>query len=299
MTITTKATTKNRSVKLILPAVTLLMTGLLSACSGNSTKELNEETGKVVVSASHEAIDAAVNNPLRSADAVRDSARHPAETLKFFGLTPNMTVVEIWPGGGWYTNIVNPIVNQKGQFYAAHFHPFEGAPGYYSRSLESFKEKAKTEPLYKGLKVTEFHHTKAHDIAPANSADMVLTFRNVHNWYMGEGEEGVEMAFQAFYKALKPGGVLGVVEHRMPEKFDQEVSKRSGYMKQSFVVAAAEKAGFELVATSEINANPKDTADHPKGVWTLPPRLANGEVDKEKYQAIGESDRMTLKFVKK
>ncbi|GAA0294636.1 class I SAM-dependent methyltransferase [Psychrosphaera haliotis] len=284
-------------------ASAIALTAALAACSGNSAKSeseaLTEETGKVLVSASNEVIDAAVKNPLRGDAANRDMYRHPAETLKFFGLKPDMTVVEILPGGGWYTSIINPVVTMNGQFYAAHFHPYEGAPGYYARSLNGFKEEAKTNVLYKGLKITEFHHLKAHDIAPEGSADMVLTFRNVHNWYMGDGDAGVDGAFKAFNKALKKGGILGVVEHRMPESQDQVENKNSGYMKQSYVIAAAEKAGFELLESSEINANAKDTADHPKGVWTLPPRLANGDVDKAKYVAIGESDRMTLKFVKK
>lgn len=243
-------------------------------------------------------IEKAVKSDTRLEQSSRDQYRHPKETLEFFGLKPDMTVVEVLPGGGWYTSIINPIVQEKGKFYGASFHLYEGASAYYKRSVDSFKQKIATDPIYKGIVVTEFHQTKALDIAPANSADMVLTFRNVHNWYMGDGDLGVETAFTAFYKALKKGGVLGVVEHRMPESLDQVENKRSGYMKQSYVIAAAKKAGFTLVASSEINANSKDNAQHPKGVWTLPPRLALGEEDKAKYLAIGESDRMTLKFVK-
>ncbi|MDU0113758.1 methyltransferase [Psychrosphaera aquimarina] len=240
----------------------------------------------------------AVQSDVRAEHSARDQYRHPQQTLEFFGLKPNMTVVEIWPGGGWYTSIINPIVQEHGKYFAANFHIFEGSPNYYKKSLDSFKQKVATNPVYKGIEVTEFHQTKALNIAPESSVDMVLTFRNVHNWYMGDGDLGVENAFKAFYKALKKGGVLGVVEHRMPESLDQVENKRSGYMKQSYVIAAAEKAGFKLAATSEINANSKDSAQHPKGVWTLPPRLALGEEDKAKYLAIGESDRMTLKFVK-
>ncbi|MEC7483146.1 MAG: methyltransferase, partial [Pseudomonadota bacterium] len=143
-----------------------------------------------------------------------------------------------------------------------------------------------------------FDPIKALDISDAGSADMVLTFRNVHNWYMRHGDEGIDNAFGAFFKALKPGGVLGVVEHELPESADDEAMKKSGYMKRSYVVAAAEKAGFVLEASSDVNANPMDTADHPKGVWTLPPRLALDDQDREKYMAIGESNRMTLKFTK-
>ncbi len=287
-----KSTTKKLAI--------VALAGLATACTGSYVKDNKtfSEDGKVLVSASKEAVEKAVSNPLRGKAMVRDLYRHPQQTLEFFGIKPDMTVVEILPGGGWYTSILNPIVKGEGQFYAAHFHMYEGAPGYYQRSLESFKEKAKTNPLYNGLKITEFHHLKAHDIAPAGTADMVLTFRNVHNWYMADGDEGVEKAFEAFAKALKSGGVLGVVEHRLPEDRDQVENKRSGYMKESYVIAAAEKAGFKLQAKSDVNANPNDTADHPRGVWTLPPRLALGDEERAKYLAIGESDRMTLKFVK-
>ncbi len=248
--------------------------------------------------ASTDAIQAAVSSELRAGQAERDQYRRPAQTLEFLGLQDDMTVVEVSPGGGWYTSVLNPIVKDKGQLYAAHFHMFEGAPGYFQRSLDGFKKKVAENPLFENIEITEFHQTKALDIAPAGTADMVLTFRNVHNWYMQDGDLGVENAFKAFNKALKSGGVLGVVEHRMPESLDQVANKRSGYMKQSYVVAIAEKAGFKLEASSEINANPKDSAQHPRGVWTLPPRLALGDQDKQKYLDIGESDRMTLKFVK-
>lgn len=287
-----KSTTK----KLALVA----LAGLATACTGSYVKDNKtfSEDGEVLVSASKEAVTKAVMNPARGDAAMRDVFRNPQQTLEFFGIRPDMTVVEILPGGGWYTSILNPIVKDEGKFYAAHFHMYDGAPGYYKRSLEGFKKKVASNELYKGLEITEFHHTKAHDIAPAGTADMVLTFRNVHNWYMADGDEGVEQAFVAFAKALKSGGVLGVVEHRLPEDRDQEEKKRSGYMKESYVIAAAEKAGFKLEAKSDVNANSKDTADHPRGVWTLPPRLALGDQDKAKYVAIGESDRMTLKFVK-
>lgn len=240
----------------------------------------------------------AVMDPARASQSARDEFRNPAETLEFFGLKQDMTVVEVSPGGGWYTAILNPVVKDKGKLIGAHFFIDDKAPEFYKRSLEGFKKKVGSNPLFSGIEISAFHPTKALDIAPAGSADMVLTFRNLHNWYMRHGDEGVMNAFKAFNKALKKGGVLGVVEHRMPEKLDQEENKRSGYMKQSYAIEMAKKAGFKLVATSEVNANEKDTAMHPRGVWTLPPRLALGDEDKEKYMAIGESDRMTLKFVK-
>ncbi|NVK23866.1 MAG: class I SAM-dependent methyltransferase [Gammaproteobacteria bacterium] len=255
-------------------------------------------SGSESATTSSSAIAIAVNAPERAEQSVRDKYRNPQATLEFFGLKEDMTVVEVSPGGGWYTSILNPVVKDSGKLIAAHFHVYEGAPGYYQRSLDGFNKKIASNPLFSGIEVTEFHPTKALDIAPEGSADMVLTFRNLHNWYMSDGDQGVENSFKAFHKALKKGGVLGVVDHRMPENLDQEENKRSGYIKQSYAIAAAEKAGFKLVAASEINANPKDTAQHPRGVWTLPPRLALGDENKDKYIAIGESDRMTLKFVK-
>ncbi|WP_404341183.1 class I SAM-dependent methyltransferase [Pseudoalteromonas mariniglutinosa] len=243
-------------------------------------------------------LQSAIESSQRSDDnRARDQYRNPAKTLAFFGFQPTMTVVEIAPGGGWYSEILAPALKEQGTFYAAHF-PADSEVGYYQRSLAGFKKKVAEDTRFSKVNITEFAPLTHVDIAPANSADMVLTFRNVHNWYMNKEEDAALSAFKAFYTALKPGGTLGVVEHRLPEAFDAEMQKSSGYMKQSVVIELAEQAGFELVATSEINANPKDTADHPKGVWTLPPRLALGEQDATKYKAIGESDRMTLKFKK-
>jgi len=227
----------------------------------------------------------------------RDQYRHPVQTLEFFGFKPSMTVVEIAPGGGWYSEILAPALKDHGTYYAAHF-PADSSVGYYQRSLAGFKKKVAEDERFSKVKITEFAPSTHLDIAPAGSADMVLTFRNVHNWYMSKDKEAAANAFKSFYTALKPGGTLGVVEHRLPEERDDEMQKSSGYMKQSVVVELAKKAGFELEASSDINANSLDTADHPKGVWTLPPSLRLGEQDAAKYKAIGESDRMTLKFKK-
>ena len=245
--------------------------------------------------ASNSALSHAVKSSERSSE--RDQYRHPVETLEFFGFKPTMTVVEIAPGGGWYSEILAPALKEQGTYYAAHF-PADSSVGYYQRSLVGFKKKVAEDERFSKVQITEFAPTTHLDIAPADSADMVLTFRNVHNWYMGKDKDGAVSAFQSFYKALKPGGTLGVVEHRLPEDRADEMQKSSGYMKQSYVIEIAKKAGFELVADSDINANPLDTADHPKGVWTLPPSLRLGEQDAAKYKAIGESDRMTLKFKK-
>jgi len=255
--------------------------------------------GVTATYASADAISDAAMSDIRSEKAkARDEYRHPQQTLRFFGLKPDMTVVEVSPGGGWYADILYSVVKEEGKYVAAHFYVDDSSSDYYKKSVKGFKEKTKPGMKYEGAEVTAFDPMKALDIAKAGSADMVLTFRNVHNWYMGHGEEGINNAFGAFFKALKPGGVLGVVEHELPESADVEAMKKSGYMKRSYIVAAAEKAGFVLEASSDVNANPMDTADHPRGVWTLPPRLALEEQNRDKYLAIGESNRMTLKFKK-
>lgn len=243
--------------------------------------------------------DAVASSERPAEQRIRDEFRNPQQTLHFFDIQPEMTVVEISPGGGWYSNILAPLLKDNGQYYAAHFYVDENTRDYFRKSREKFEQKIKTHAPYKNVKLTAFHTTKGKvKIAPDNSADKVLTFRNVHNWYMRGGDEAVLSAFQQFYAALQQGGELGVVEHRLPESAEDKAQEKSGYMKQSYVVKMAEKAGFKFLESSEINANLKDTAQHPKGVWTLPPRLALGEENASHYMAIGESDRMTLKFVK-
>ncbi len=262
----------------------------LAACSDNTQSD---------ASSSAMSLEQAVNsNPARSADNLsRDQHRHPIETLTFFEVEPDMAVVEIWPGGGWYTEILAPYLKNQGKLYAAHF-PKSETREYYVNSLAAFKERVANDPAFSAIELTEFAPTEDSAIAPAGSADRVLTFRNLHNWYMNAGEAGVEAAFATFYKALKPGGILGVVDHRLPESRPNTHMDSSGYMKESLAVKAAEAAGFEFVKSSDINANPEDSADHPRGVWTLPPTLGLGEQDRERYQGIGESDRFTLKFKK-
>lgn len=237
--------------------------------------------------------DAAIAGAWRKpADKARDQYRHPAETLKFLGVKPGQTVVEISPGGGWYTEILAPAMKGNGKYVAALANPLASMNA--AKSVEAFKTKYADKAIYGDIGIGVFGKGVA-DIVEPGSADVVLTFRNVHNWHMGGFDQE---AFNAFFKALKPGGTLGVVEHRLPEDRPDADMKSSGYMKVSYVKALAEKAGFKLVAASEVNANPKDTKDYPDGVWTLPPTLQKGDVDRAKYLAIGESDRMTLKFVK-
>ena len=240
-------------------------------------------------------LEAVIKGDHRSAKhKARDKYRHPLETLRFFGLKPHMTVVEIWPGGGWYTEILAPYLKGRGKYYAAGRNR-ETRDERIQRSIRRYDAKLAARPdLYGEVIVTELSQTKTR-IAPPGSADMVLTFRNVHNW-MKYGF--AETIFEAMFEALKPGGILGVVEHRAdPEDFP-DPQALSGYVHEEQVKELAKDAGFVFVAASEINANPKDSRHHPKGVWTLPPTLRLKDRDREKYLAIGESDRMTLMFRK-
>lgn len=232
----------------------------------------------------------------RSAEnKARDQYRHPQQTLEFFGVKNDMTVVEIWPGGGWYSEILAPYLRDKGQLYAAHFSA-DSKVAYFTKNLKGFIKKTTAQPeIYGKMILTELDPPAKIEIAPAGSADRVLTFRNVHNW-MKSGQ--ADVVFKAMYVVLKSGGILGVVEHRAAADTDQDPQAKSGYVREDYVIELAKKAGFKLVEKSALNANPNDTKNHPAGVWTLPPSLRLKEENKAHYLAIGESDRMTLKFVK-
>jgi predicted methyltransferase len=242
-------------------------------------------------------LDEVIDAPHRSEEnRARDRYRHPKETLLFFGLRENMTVVEISPATGWYTEILAPILKRQGKFLASPPALTADTPEPLKRRDAAYKAMVAADAkLYGGTTITNFDLQKP-VFGTAGNADMVLTFRNVHNWAKAGTADAM---FQAFHTALKTGGVLGVVEHRARPGTSFQRQIDSGYMTEAYVIETATRAGFKLAASSDINYNPKDTTDHPGGVWNLPPNLRGvAEKDKAKYLAIGESDRMTLKFIK-
>ncbi len=268
--------------KTALLACLLAGSGLLASCA----------TVRPVAAFDQAPLQLAAAAPTRTAaNIARDRYRHPVETLAFFGVRPSDTVVEIWPGGGWYSEILAPYLAQGGGTYI-------GVAS--ERGLTGLKKLVAGQPAaYSSVRTANFPilPTAAGTPVPAGSADVVLTFRNVHNWMMGDKPFEAQ-AFQQMYAMLKPGGTLGVVEHRLAESAADTRQLSSGYVKVSTVRSLAEAAGFRLAAASEVNANPRDTTDYPDGVWTLPPNYRLGDKDRARYAAIGESDRMTLKFVK-
>jgi len=266
-------------MKKILWALLLAISFLSTQAGGDST-----------------ALQKAIAGKQRSAEhKARDEYRHPQQTLEFFDVKDDMTVVEIWPGEGWYTEILAPYLKDKGKLYAAHFSADAKQP-YFKNGLEKFVKKIQKQPkVYSKVELTVLQPPEFLQIAPDGSVDRILTFRNVHNWMKNDQAAAV---FNAMYKALKPGGILGVVEHRNGTLKHQDIMAGSGYVSEDYVIALARNAGFEFLGKSEINANSKDTKDYPEGVWTLPPSLALKDKDRKKYLAIGESDRMTIKFIK-
>ena len=280
-------------------AALLLTTGAAGAVAQVTDAGLNAgpgtsaavSVGSAVLSSAQ--IQAVLDGDWRSRkDRLRDRYRHPAETLKFFGLRSEHTVIEIAPGGGWYTELIAPLVNARGHYIAAVSAPADGQESASARKLKAMF--ASHPGPFGNAEVRLFDSAKP-VLGPLGSADEVLTFRNVHNWTDAGSAPAM---FKAFYAVLAPGGVLGVVDHRAAEGSSFAAVERTGYLPTALVIALATDAGFRLDASSEINANPKDKRDHPAGVWTLPPTYSLGDVDRAKYEAIGESDRMTLRFVK-
>ncbi|MDH5822581.1 methyltransferase [Luteimonas sp. RD2P54] len=286
-----------------------LLPALFAACAAESDPPAAATTPPPAAEAPVPAPDAAVDSAAeldrvlagdwRTPEfAARDQYRHPKETLSFFGITPDMTVVEITPGGGWYAEILAPYLYENGTYVAAVVDPASQEEAdsreYYARARDGLRERLGGEPeaVYGRATMVEFDPA-APRFGEPGTADAVLTFRNVHNWLGNDTANGM---FQGFFEVLKPGGVLGVVEHRAEQELPKD--DESGYVAEATVIALAESAGFRLVDRSDINANRDDTRDHPNGVWTLPPSNNHDEADAEKYAAIGESDRMTLRFVK-
>lgn len=266
------------------PAAIAAAAALLAACATYSSRQT---TGA--------ALDAILAGSQRSeAERERDQYRHPKATLLFFGIRPEMSVLEVWPEPGWYTEILAPLLRAKGKYYAGVIAAEPGNP-HITQRLDEFREKLASRPdLYDGVTVVSFP-LDGGDAVPPGTLDMVLTFRNIHNWM---AHDTAAQAFAAMYRALKPGGVLGVTEHRGNPAVPQDRQAKSGYVNEDYAIKLIEAQGFRLVGASEINANPKDSKDYEQGVWTLPPTYRLGAKDHDKYAAIGESDRFTLKFVK-
>lgn len=271
-----------KTIKTLLSASIITLSLATVSCAEKSMEPMVKTQLAQAVASEHRS----------AANKMRDQYRHPQQTLEFFGFKSTMTVVEITPGGGWYTEILAPALKGKGKLIGAHY-PDTGEDNYYSNSRKKLVKKLASHDIYSEVELSDFVPKKASELAPAGTADMVLTFRNLHNW----GEEGVQQVFVDAFKALKADGILGVVEHRLPKGATAN-GMNSGYVSVEKTIAQAEAAGFTLIASSEVNANAKDKASYEKGVWTLPPSLAMKDTDKEKYLAIGESDRMTLKFAK-
>ena len=235
-------------------------------------------------------LEGAINSSDRSSkNIVRDEYRNPYETLTFFEIESSMKIVELSPGGGWYTEILANYLHDPGMLIAAHFDK-DSERAYFKRGRANFEKKMSSNSMYDNVKIVDL----SSNLAEPESVDAVLTFRNLHNWLGPQ----VNLIFSNSHKALKPGGILGIVEHRAKPGTSLEDMKKSGYVTEEYAIQVAKKNGFKLVSKSEVNANPNDTKDHPKGVWTLPPSFRLKEVDKEKYTDIGESDRMTLLFKK-
>jgi predicted methyltransferase len=278
------------------PLATAALTAMLVAgCAGEpvAREPVEPETDTTTA----QQIDAAIAGDQRSAESVaRDAWRHPKETLTFFGLERDMTVMEVWPGGGgWYTEILAPVLRDRGRLIVASWDPAVDN-SYVQDSLRAYRAKLEARPdIYDKVEVVALHYPTAMNPVPRGSVDMVLTFRNIHNWMP---RDAAKPMLEAMFAALKPGGILGVVEHRADIDKPQDPKARSGYVREDYAIQLIEGVGFKLIGKSDVNANPADTKDYDQGVWSLPPTLRLGAVEREKYLAIGESDRFTLRFEK-
>jgi predicted methyltransferase len=262
----------------------LLCAALLAACATSSSRQSTAQQLTTILAGDQRS----------EANRARDVYRHPKETLLFFGIRPEMTVLEVWPEPGWYTEIIAPLLRDKGTYYAA-VTPANPASAYATKRHAEFQAKLAARPdLYSKVNVVTLP-ADGRDVVPPGTLDMAVTFRNIHN-FMADGN--ASQTFATLYRALKPGGLLGVVEHRGNPAVPQDPAAKSGYVNEDYAVKLIEAQGFRLVAKSEVNDNPKDTKDYEQGVWTLPPVFRLGDKDHAKYAAIGESDRFTILFAK-
>ena len=271
-------TNNNRCLGVIAGAL------LTAACATYSTRQTTSQ-----------ALDRILAGEQRSQEnRARDRYRHPKQTLLFFGIRPEMSVLEVWPEPGWYTEVLAPLLADKGHYYAGVI-AADPKSRYITRRLDDFRAKLAARPEIYGKVTVVTFPLDGSDVVPPESLDMIVTFRNIHNWM---ARDQAAAAFATMYRALKPGGVLGVAEHRGNPAVPQDPQAKSGYVNEDYAIRLIEAQGFRLEASSQVNANPKDTKDYEQGVWTLPPTYRLGDKDRDKYAAIGESDRFTLKFVK-
>lgn len=283
-----------RTAGLVLAAMLIAVAGCADRSASETAADAAEAEADVQPVAG-EGLAAVVAGEHRSAaNKARDVHRHPVETLTFFGIRPDMTVVELWPFGGWYTEILAPYLRDGGVYYAAAMDPASTDANDQRYNAELNALLAAHPELYSNVRLSVLAKGKS-EIAPAGTADLVVSFRNIHNWVWADMDEEV---YAAAFAALKPGGVLGIVEHRHADPGYEPSTPGQAYVGEQWAIGKIEAAGFKLDARSDINNNPRDTKDHPRGVWTLPPIYALGEEDRARYEAIGESDRFTLRFVK-
>jgi predicted methyltransferase len=266
----------------------------LAACTGART----QPAAPAMDRATRSTLEAALGSPRRSeANRARDKYRHPEETLEFLGLRQDMTVLEVWPGAaGWWTEILAPVLRDHGRYIAASFDP--GASSANTQTaIKAYRAKLDADPAaYGKVEVTALAFPDALHPVPDNSVDLVVTFRNLHNWMARE--QAAPAMLKAMFAALKPGGILGVEDHRAKPDAPVDPAAKLGYVNESFAIELIKGAGFEFIGSSEVNANPLDTKDYELGVWTLPPTYRLGDKDRARFAAIGESDRFTLKFRK-
>ena len=272
------------AVRVAALASLLIAGGLIASCVATGGRETTANALDVVLAGSQRS----------AADRSRDQYRHPKATLLFFGIRPNTRVLQVWPESGWYTEILAPLVRAKGRYFAGVIAPDPGSRFLQARRAKYQRQLASRPDLYGGVKMVTFP-LDGRDVLPPGAVDMVLSFGDLHEWLaLGDAQE----ALATIYRVLPPGGVFGVVDNRGDPALPQDAQAKNGYVRQDYAIRMIEAAGFRLVATSEVNANPKDTKNYAAGVWALPPDYRLGDIDRAKYEGIGESDRFTLKFVK-